>query len=97
MALDDFGAGFSNFAYLKHLPVDYLKIDGKLVRDMLRSTVDTAIVRSLITLCSTLRIGSVAEYVHSDALVSALTAMGADYLQGEAVSPAIDTGAVVRG
>lgn len=97
VALDDFGAGFSNFAYLKHLPVDYLKIDGKLVRDMLRSTVDTAIVRSLITLCSTLRIGSVAEYVHSDALVSALTAMGADYLQGEAVSPAIDTGAVVRG
>lgn len=95
VALDDFGAGFSNFAYLKRLAVDYLKIDGSLIQGMLDSQVDSAIVRSLIDLCRTLRLGSIAEYVESQVLIDALTMMGVDYLQGYAIGKAQPVDAVV--
>lgn len=95
VALDDFGAGFSNFAYLKRLAVDYLKIDGSLIQGMLDSHVDSAIVRSLIDLCRTLRLGSIAEFVDSQPLIDALTMMGVDYLQGYSIGKAQPVGAIV--
>lgn len=95
VALDDFGAGFSNFAYLKRLAVDYLKIDGSLIQGMLDSQVDSAIVRSLIDLCRTLRLSSIAEFVDSQPLIDALTMMGVDYLQGYSIGKAQAVDAVV--
>lgn len=95
VALDDFGAGFSNYSYLKRLAVDYLKIDGGLVQGMLDSQVDSAIVRSLIDLCRTLRLGSIAEFVDSEKLIDGLTMMGVDYLQGYSIGKAKPVDAVV--
>lgn len=95
VALDDFGAGFSNFAYLKRLAVDYLKIDGSLIQGMLDSQVDSAIVRSLIDLCRTLRLISIAEFVDSQSLIDALTMMGVDYLQGYSIGKAQAVDAIV--
>lgn len=84
-ALDDFGAGMSSFAYLKHLPVDYLKIDGAFVRDLHGDPVNAEIVSSVSKIAHTLGIPAVAEFVENlDTLVQ-LKDMGVDFAQGHAV------------
>lgn len=81
-ALDDFGAGMSSFGYLKHLPVDIIKIDGSFVRDMLDDPVSHAMVRAVADIGHRLGLEVVAEWVADDATVQALLELGVDRGQG---------------
>lgn len=81
-ALDDFGVGFSSFNYLKRLPVNYLKIDGDFVTDMVQDPVDQAMVQSMIQIAKTLNKKTIAEYVQDAATLEMLKGFGADFVQG---------------
>ena len=81
-ALDDFGRDASSFFYLKHLPADFLKIDGAFVRGMLDDRRDQAIVRSIAQLARDFGMHSVAEQVENVEIAALLRDMGVDYLQG---------------
>ncbi|MDP3123974.1 MAG: EAL domain-containing protein, partial [Thiobacillus sp.] len=81
-ALDDFGRDASSFFYLKHLPADYLKIDGAFVRGMLDDRRDQAIVRSIAKLASDFGMRSIAEQVEDADMAALLRDIGVDYLQG---------------
>jgi EAL domain-containing protein (putative c-di-GMP-specific phosphodiesterase class I) len=81
-ALDDFGVGFSSFSQLKHLPVDYLKIDGSFVRDLPRDEVDQRLVKTMVDLARALGRQTIAEFVQDEETVQLLRALGADYGQG---------------
>ena len=82
IAIDDFGAGQTSLAYLKHLPVTQLKIDRSFVRDLLTSGHDAKIVRSAIELAHQLGLGVVAEGVEDAEPWERLTALGCDIAQG---------------
>ncbi len=82
LALDDFGSGLSSFHYLKSLPVDYVKIDGSFVRNMSESDSDCVLVEAINRMSHTLGIETVAEYVHSAAIVERLRLLSVDYAQG---------------
>lgn len=81
-ALDDFGTGFSTFAYVKSLPIDYLKIDGSLVKDICTDSVDREMVRAINTIGHTVGAKTIAEFVENDAIVDVLRTIGVDYAQG---------------
>jgi len=81
-ALDDFGSGLSSFAYLRQLPVNYLKIDGMFVREILANPVDLALVRSMNDLAHVLGKRTVAEYVDNAEVLEKLREVGVDYAQG---------------
>ncbi len=82
VALDDFGAGYSSLAQLKVLPLDYLKIDGSLVRNLLDDPQDRAILETVIQLGKALNLPLIAEHAATQAHVDALFAMGVEYVQG---------------
>lgn len=84
-ALDDFGAGLSSFAYLKKLPVDYLKIDGSFVKGILDDPIDTAMVESINQVGHIMGIQTIAEFVENDEIIARLKDLGVDYAQGYAI------------
>ncbi|MEH6578139.1 MAG: EAL domain-containing protein [Amphritea sp.] len=85
-ALDDFGSGLSSFAYLKNLPVDFLKIDGMFVKDILNDPIDEAMVRSINEIGHIMQMKTIAEFVESEEIRQRLTLLGVDYGQGYGIS-----------
>ncbi|MEM9532517.1 MAG: EAL domain-containing protein [Pseudomonadota bacterium] len=84
-ALDDFGTGVSSFGYLRRLPVDYIKIDGMFVRNVVNDQVDEIFVKSIIDIAEVMGIKSVVEFVESREVLAAVTRLGADFAQGYAL------------
>ncbi|HXH02860.1 MAG TPA: bifunctional diguanylate cyclase/phosphodiesterase, partial [Candidatus Competibacteraceae bacterium] len=81
-ALDDFGAGFSSFDYLKHLSVDYVKIDGSFVRNLAKDRVDRIFVNAIHDMAKGLGVKTIAEFVENAETVEVLKEIGVDYGQG---------------
>jgi EAL domain-containing protein (putative c-di-GMP-specific phosphodiesterase class I) len=81
-ALDDFGAGMSSFAYLKHLPANYLKIDGSFIKDMLNDPLNRDMVAAINDIGHSMGRKTIAEYVESEAVLTVLRDMGVDFVQG---------------
>jgi len=81
-ALDDFGSGMSSFSYLKALPVDYLKVDGGFVRNLLDDPIDLSIVDACNRIGHAAGLKTIAEFVENDAIKERLTELGLDYAQG---------------
>jgi diguanylate cyclase (GGDEF)-like protein len=82
LALDDFGAGFCSFAYLRRLEVDYFKIDGSFVRDLESSALSLSIVRSIAEIARSIDKQTIAEFVETDEVRQRLAQLGVDYGQG---------------
>lgn len=85
-ALDDFGSGLSSFAYLKSLSVDYLKIDGAFVKDMVEDPIDRAMVESIHNIGSVFNLKTIAEFVENDSIFNALKEVGVDFAQGYGIA-----------
>ena len=81
-SLDDFGSGLSSFAYLKNLPVDYIKIDGSFVVDMLDDPIDKVMVEAIVEVGHVMGVQVIAEWVENEATLSLLKELGVDYAQG---------------
>ena len=81
-ALDDFGAGFGSFSYLKHLPFDYLKIDGDFVRHSAVDTTDQLVIQAVVDIAHGLGKRTIAEHVGDQATTALLRSMGVDHAQG---------------
>ncbi len=81
-ALDDFGSGMSSFAYLKNFPIDYLKIDGVFVKDIISDPIDNAMVKSINDIGHVLGLKTIAEYVEDEEILSRLKELGIDEAQG---------------
>lgn len=84
-ALDDFGTGMSSFTYLKNLPVDFVKIDGAFVRDLLNDETSLAMVRAMADIAHVMNIRSIAEFVETDDIRCELENIGIDFVQGYGV------------
>jgi diguanylate cyclase (GGDEF)-like protein/PAS domain S-box-containing protein len=81
-SVDDFGSGFSSFAYLKDLPADYIKLDGSFIQNLHNDTIDQALVKAMIQVIQALGKKAVAEYVENQAILDILKSMGVDFVQG---------------
>jgi len=86
-SLDNFGSGVSSFSLLKKLPVDYLKINGSFVLDMLNDPVDHSVVEAINKVGHSMGVRTIAKWVESDAIIERLADIGVDYAQGYAVRP----------
>lgn len=84
-ALDDFGSGYANYAYLRELPFDYLKIDGSFVRNLAENETDRALVASMVDVAKRFGLKCIAEFVHDVSMVPILQDLGVDYGQGYAL------------
>ena len=85
-ALDDFGSGLSSFAYLKNLPVDFIKIDGVFVKDIVDDPIDLAMVKSINAIGQVMGKQTIAEFVENDAILAMLQDIGVDYAQGYGIA-----------
>ena len=85
-ALDDFGTGLSSFGYLKHFPVDFLKIDGSFVKEILHDPIDREMVRSINEIGHLTGKKTIAEFAENEEIITMLKGMGVDYAQGYGVS-----------
>jgi diguanylate cyclase (GGDEF)-like protein len=81
-SLDDFGSGFSSYGYLKHLPVDYLKIDGAFVRNIVEDKIDLVMVNSINEVAHALNMKTIAEFVENEHIIKKLKTIGVDCMQG---------------
>ena len=81
-ALDDFGVGFGSFSYLKHLPLEILKIDGEFIKNLPESKEDQAILKSIVSLAHGLDLKTVAEWVDNEKTYKLLEELGVDMAQG---------------
>lgn len=86
VALDDFGAGYTSFSYLKQLPADMLKIDGSFIQSMMAGPGDIAIVEAIVALARNLGMKSIAEWVEDSTTLEALANLGVDYVQGHTIA-----------
>ena len=84
-ALDDFGTGLSSFGYLKHFPVDFLKIDGSFVKEILHDPIDREMVRSINEIGHLTGKKTIAEFAENQEIITMLKGMGIDYAQGYGV------------
>jgi EAL domain-containing protein (putative c-di-GMP-specific phosphodiesterase class I) len=96
-SLDDFGSGMSSFAYLKHLPVDYLKIDGEFVKDLIGDPVDQTVVEAINAIAHVMHIETIAEFVENEAILDKLRRIGVDYGQGYGIEKPRLSGPLKRG
>lgn len=85
-ALDDFGSGVSSFGYLKNLPVDFIKIDGMFVRDIVKDPADRAIVSSINNIAHEMGKQTIAEFAENQEVINLLRKLGVDYAQGYGIS-----------
>ena len=85
-ALDDFGSGMSSFGYLRNLPVDYIKIDGAFVQDMVNNPINCEIVEAINRIGHVMKIETIAEFVENEAILAKLQEMGVNYAQGYGIS-----------
>ncbi|QQO09593.1 EAL domain-containing protein [Breznakiella homolactica] len=85
-SLDDFGSGFSSFSYLKNLPVDYLKIDGSIVKDIDENRVNYIMVESINSMCHVIGLKTIGEYARNEKVVKNLKKIGVNYAQGYSIS-----------
>ena len=85
-ALDDFGTGLSSFGYLKHFPVDFLKIDGSFVKDLLHDPIDREMVRSINEIGHLTGKRTIAEFAENQEIIDMLRSLGVDYAQGYGIS-----------
>ena len=81
-ALDDFGSGMSSFAYLKNLPVDYIKIDGNFIKNVADNPIDIVMVEAITKIAHVMGIKTIAEYVDNQKVIDKLKELGVDYAQG---------------
>jgi len=85
-ALDDFGSGLSSFAYLKSLPIDFVKIDGFFVKDVVRDPVDLAMVKAINDMAHAMGKLTIAEFVEDKEILQKLVDLGVDYVQGYGIA-----------
>ena len=85
-AIDDFGSGYSSFQYIKCFPVDYIKIEGEFISNMVHDSVYLAFVKSIVTLAKELGIKTIAEYVEDGETLAEVSRLGIDYAQGYHIS-----------
>jgi len=95
VALDDFGAGYTSFAYLKEICADMIKIDGSFIRDMNKHPVNLAIVETIVDLAKNLGMKVIAEWVEDHETLQTLTEIGVDYAQGFVISKALPPQAMI--
>ena len=95
VALDDFGAGYTSFSYLKELPADALKIDGSFIVNVNAHPANLSIVEAIVELARNLGMKSIAEWAEDCATVQSLAEVGVDYVQGFAVARAQDPAVVL--
>jgi diguanylate cyclase (GGDEF)-like protein/PAS domain S-box-containing protein len=95
-ALDDFGSGLSSFGYLKSLPVDYLKIDGMFVKDIVDDPIDFAMVKSINEIGHVMGMKTIAEFVENGAIKEMLKKLGVDYVQGYGIGKPIPLSELVE-
>ncbi len=81
-AIDDFGSGFSSFHYIKHFPIDVIKIEGEFIRNMLNDDKYMAFVKSIVTLAQSLGIKTIAEFIEDEDVMDKVCELGIDYGQG---------------
>jgi diguanylate cyclase (GGDEF)-like protein/PAS domain S-box-containing protein len=81
-AIDNFGSGLSNFSFIKNLEIDFIKIDGNLVRDVATDAIDKGMVESINNMCHLLNISTIAECADSEAIIRTLKSLEVDYAQG---------------
>ncbi len=87
-ALDDFGSGLSSFAYLKSLPVHYLKIDGSFVRDISKDKIDKTMVKSIQQVAEAMNLKTIAEWVEDEQTLNILNELGVNFAQGNYLNTA---------
>lgn len=95
-SLDDFGTGVSSFGYLKSLPVDYLKIDGSFIKDILNDGVAHTMVQSIYQVGQKMMVQTIAEFVENERIINLLREIGVEYGQGYGISRPIPLNDVIE-